>query len=252
KKTKEEQKKEGQKPSTLITLADLYARPPDEHRWLVKDRLVMSGLSLVAGKPKAGKSTVVRCLALAIAKGDKKWLGGFDVEMPAAPVIYLAFEEKADEVRSHFKMLAPHDEALPIYMHFGGAPTFNPEKWLKNEIEIIRPALVIIDPLFKFLTRVRDGNDYATMSGALQPLLDLARTTNTHICAVHHLGKSDRPDGDDMLGSTSILGIADAALLLKKRGNTRILSTAQRYGPSLDAMILRLTTQHNVELVGAF
>ena len=38
-------------------------------RWLVDDMLTVGGLSIVVAKPKAGKSTLARCLALAVARG---------------------------------------------------------------------------------------------------------------------------------------------------------------------------------------
>jgi RecA-family ATPase len=55
-------------------------------------------------------------------------------------------------------------------------------------------VLIIIDPLFRFV-RVEDGNDYATMTAALEPLLVLARETGACVLLVHHLGKGDRNDG---------------------------------------------------------
>jgi AAA domain len=49
---------------------------------------------------------------------------------------------------------------------------------------------IIADPLFRFV-RVRDGNDYAAVTNALEPLHALARESGAYVLAVHHLGKGD-------------------------------------------------------------
>src|SRR5262245_49624766 len=61
-----------------------------------------------------------------------------------------------------------------------------------------KPALIIIAPLFR-LTRVKDGNDYAQVTAALEPLLVLARETGAHVLCVHHTGKGDREGGGQHL-----------------------------------------------------
>ncbi len=70
------------------------------------------------------------------------------------------------------------------------------------EAERQRPALVIVDPLLRFV-RLRAAGDYAAVTTALEPLLALARDTGAHVLAVHHLGKAERSGGDGILGSTS-------------------------------------------------
>ena len=78
-----------------------------------------------------------------------------------------------------------------------------------------KPVLIIIDPLFRF-TRVKDGNDYAQVTQALEPLLRLARETRAHVLCVHHSGKTHREDGDNILGSTAIFGSVDTLLTMKR------------------------------------
>src|SRR5262245_33223549 len=74
----------------LVALGELLAEPVEEQAWVVADRLPVGGLGLLCGKPKAGKSTLTRCLALAVARGEP-WLGSVTT---VGPVIYLALEEK--------------------------------------------------------------------------------------------------------------------------------------------------------------
>ena len=81
----------------LTRLGDLLNEPEERIPWLLEGMLPARGLSLVAAKPKTGKSTQARCLALAVARGDD--LLGRKTQQ--GPVIYLALEEKRSEVRRH-------------------------------------------------------------------------------------------------------------------------------------------------------
>jgi hypothetical protein len=58
----------------LVPIGDLLGEPAEAHAWIVEKRLPAGGLGMLAGKPKAGKSTGARCLALAVARGVP-WLG---------------------------------------------------------------------------------------------------------------------------------------------------------------------------------
>jgi len=113
-------------------------------------------------------------------------------------------------------------------------------------VEILRrrPVLIIVDPLFKFIrVPAKSGDDYATMTALLEPLLRLARETGAHVLAVHHLGKGARDDGDAILGSTAIFAAVDTALLLKRSERYRTLSSIQRYGGDLEEITLGLDSE---------
>jgi hypothetical protein len=91
------------------------------------------------------------------------------------------------------------------------------------------------------MIRVEDGNDYALMTAALEPLLTLARETGAHVLAVHHLGKGERGEaGDAILGSTAIFAAVDTALLFKRSQRYRTVSSIQRYGDDLEEITLTL------------
>ncbi len=215
----------------MVSVARLMAEPKEKIPWLVEGRLPAGGFSLLAGRPKAGKSTLVRCLAIAVARGNP-WLG-FSTRQGA--VFYLAFEEKRDEVRSHFMALGTQPED-PIEIFFGPSPQDGFTR-LQRTAERKLPALIIVDPLLK-LVRLKDSNDYAEVSNALEPLLTLARQTGAHLLAVHHLGKIEQPAGGQILGSTAILAAPDTALELRRTEKYRVLSSLQRYGTDLEEVTL--------------
>lgn len=191
------------------------------------------GLSIMAAKPKVGKSTLARCLALAVAQG-KDWLG---FKTTQGTVFYLALEEKRAELRRHFEAMSATRED-PLLLFIEPSPTDGLAQ-LRKAAELHQPVLIIVDPLFR-LVKVRAGNDYVQVTGALEPLLALARQTGAHVLLVHHSSKRGSGDGDGILGSTALFGSVDTALLLKRSEKYQTLSSIQRYGEDLEEVTLTL------------
>jgi RecA-family ATPase len=213
-------------------MADLLNENEDEIIWLMVDHLPMAGDSLLVAKPKVGKSTLSRCLALAVARGEE-FLG---CKTAQGSVFYLALEEKRAEVRRHFRAMGATSDD-PIYVFCATSPADGLVQ-LHEAIKDIKPILVIIDPLFR-LIRIKDGNDYAAVTNALEPLHALARQTGAHVLAVHHLGKGDRQGGDAVLGSTALFAAVDTLLIMKRSDKYRTLSSIQRYGTDLEEITLQ-------------
>ncbi len=226
-------------------MSDLLAEPEEQVAWLVEGLLPSGGISLLAAKPKVGKSTTARCLALSVARGEP-FLGRATAK---GSVVYLALEEKRAEIVKHFRRQGA-TESDAVYVHVGIAPQ-NALDELAAVIVDLQPALIIVDPLLK-LVRLRDVNDYAEVSRALEPIIDLARQTGTHIMLVHHLNKGAQAGGDAILGSTAIFGAVDTAVVMRRhQDGTRTLETIQRYGEDLPESVIVLDTQTGtVELAG--
>jgi hypothetical protein len=211
-------------------LGDLLNEPEEQVRWLVEGHLPGGGDSLLVAKPKVGKSTLARCLALAVARGDD-FLG---CRTSQGPVFYLALEEKRSEVKRHFQAMGARQDD-PIFVFCSTAPADGLAQ-LRAAAEREKPVLIIVDPLFRF-TRIKDGNDYAAVTNALEPLHAFARECGAHVLAVHHAGK--RGDGgDSVLGSTALFGAVDTLLLMKRSDRYRTLSSIQRYGTDLEEITL--------------
>ena len=247
--TQPEWKLEPQTPTTgkgfsLISLSDLLNEPDENVPWVLAEKLPAGGNSVLSAKPKVGKSTFARCLALAVARGES-FLGCATTK---GAVVYLALEEKRSEVRRHFADLGATDEEIQI--HCAAAPKDAlPE--LCKIVGKLRPALVVIDPLFKFV-RVADEKAYAETCQALEPLLTLARETGAHVMLVHHSGKAERADATDaILGSTAIFGGVHAALMLKRTDRYRTLQSCQRYGADWPETVLEFDTDTRCLSLGA-
>jgi putative DNA primase/helicase len=226
------------------TLGELMGEPDEPVSWLLDGILPSGGLSLLAAKPKVGKSTLARCLALAVARGEE-FLGRTVLR---GPVIYLALEEKRSEIRKHFADLGA-DGTEPIHIHCAAAPQ-NALPELLEAVKRKKPVLVIIDPVLR-MARVRDANDYAQVSNALEPLMSLAREFRTHVLLVYHLGKGERPEATDaILGSTAFFAAVDTPLILKRTEHYRTLQSRQRYGDDLPETVLNFDPERRSVFLG--
>jgi 5S rRNA maturation endonuclease (ribonuclease M5) len=229
----------------LTLLGDLMKEPDEAVSWLFDGVLPAGGLSLLAAKPKTGKSTLARCLALAVARGEE-FLGRATLQ---GPVIYLALEEKRSEVKKHFADLGA-DGTEPIYIHCAAAPQ-DAIPALLEEVKRLKPVLVIVDPILR-MTRIRDANDYALVSNALEPLMSLAREYGAHMLLVYHLGKGERAEATDaILGSTAFYAAVDTALIMKRSEKYRTLQSRQRYGIDLPETVMEFDPERRAVALGA-
>jgi hypothetical protein len=215
-------------------LSELLKDPDEEKAFLWEDTLIKGGLSILVAKPKVGKSTLARNFALALAKGESAFLGRNIAG--SGPVLYIALEEKRSEVKKHFERMGA-TENLPVYIHTGSAPEqAMPE--LRTAIVESQALLAIVDPLQR-MVRMRDLNDYSSVSLVLEELMQIARDTNCHILLIHHANKGMmREGGDSILGSTAIFGSVDCALIMKRNESYRTIESMQRYGVDLPRTVL--------------
>jgi hypothetical protein len=228
----------------FISLGDLLDEPDEETRWLVEGRLPAGGMSALVAKPKAGKTTLARALALAVSRGEP-WLGW---ETSPGPVFYLAFEEKRSEVREHFRTMGATGEE-PLQLIIGPGPA-NAVAQLESAAQREHPVLIIVDTL-QALVRAKDLNDYAVVSRALEPLVRIARHVGAHVLFVHHARKGPtRKDGDSVLGSTAIMGGVDTIILLRRTERCRSLWTVQRYGEDQAEVVFELDPETRLPYLG--
>lgn len=222
----------------FTTLDDLLAEPKEEIASVVERMLPCGGFSMICAKPKVGKSTTARHLAVCVANGDPF----FGRATKQGKVIYLCLEEKRAEVADHFLRMGA--SGPNIIIHTGATPK-DVLTALESAIEEYSPALVIIDPLSRFIRA--DFNDYSDVTRSLEPLIDLARTSKSqaHILSCHHNGKGGdlRDGGDAVLGSTALFEIVDALLTMRKKEKVRTIESTQRYGEDLPETIIRLDPQ---------
>ena len=214
--------------------------------WLCDKMLTVGGLSIMAGPPKSGKSTLMRQLVLATSRGGE-FLGR---KVKQGPVIYLALEEQESVLKSQYKTVGLTDDDN-VLIHTGGTTSQDPILDLKDAILDFEPSLVVIDTLF-LLMNITSINDYREVNSAMAKFRNLARETNTHIITVHHTKKDSESQGANrILGSSAIHGAVDTALILCVEDNRRYLTTSQRFGTPMYEQELIFDKDTQTYLLGA-
>lgn len=179
--------------------------PPTQHVWA--ECMPTSGISILASGPGVGKSTLSRGLALAVARGEdfvgQPTLGG--------PVLLFYLEEDRAEIRKHLRLLGLAKGDRVYLPHLEDRESYH--EGLKKSIELLKPALVVIDPMQEFLG-IREINSYAETNEKLVPLREMARESGAHILILHHTSKMT----DWILGSQALKGTVDSAFIMKKAG----------------------------------
>ena len=228
-----------------LTAAELQAMDFPPIQWIVPD-IVPEGLSLLAGKPKLGKSWLALDMACAVAMGSTVLGKACD----PAPVLYLALEDNRRRLKK--RLARVHDlGAWPENLHLateakrldaGGLEALR--QWCADH-----PAarLVIIDTLacVKPINANRQS-DYQADYAALRGLHGLANELAIAIVVVHHVRKADADDPfDTVAGSTGLTGAADTTLILTKRpgdGGTVL------YGRGRDLAEFELAVEFDTEI----
>lgn len=216
----------------LTSLDTLLSEPDDKIEWLIDGLIASGSVNMLAGKPKAGKSTLARQMAFCLATGTPfighPCLGGV--------VWYLVLEDKRAEVRRHFRALGATG-GEPVRFLFGNTKDLMAK--LARLAERERPFCIIVDTLQRLIF-AKDLNDYAEVTTRLDPVLTIARTTGAAIILVHHAAKADRAGVDAVLGSTALTGSVDNVFLLNRTDRYRVLSSVQRIGADLEETVITL------------
>lgn len=208
--------------------------------WLIENLLIQGGCSLLAAKPKVGKTTLSRCLALAVARGESF----FGQKTVRKNVLLMTLEDKLSEVGRHFRQLgASEDDGIFVLTE---SPRSIPQ--LRTLILEKEFGLVVIDTMILGVRGLADLNDYLQVSQAIAPYVQLARETESHIMFCHHLSKRERGGGDQILGSTALFGSVDSVLLLDRQKQLRTFSTIMRYGKDWPTARLQITDEGQIEI----
>lgn len=204
-------------------LGDLMREKPTIN-WLVDGLFSVGGLSLIAGRPKSGKSTITRQLAIAIARGTPF------LERPTikGSVLYLALEEQDAMLYTQFKKVGAK-ESDDIKLHIGGVLSDGAFDQLYEYAMENKPSLIIVDTLM-LLAQLKDSNSYDEVNPAMARFRKLARDTGAHVCCIHHQNKGADGGTSSILGSSAIHGAIDCAMIFSVVGQKRFITTSQRGG----------------------
>ncbi|TMM51683.1 AAA family ATPase [Sulfitobacter sabulilitoris] len=178
---------------------------------------IAEGLTLLAGKPKIGKSWMALDFAMAIATGGVA-LGSINCEQ--GPVLYCALEDNHRRLQRRMRKLYGTTDRWPKSFHFTTSMKRLDEGLLddlRDWIGEYEPRLIIIDTLACIKPQSKKESGYSADYAALGPLQVLAGELGIAIVLIHHLRKMHGDDPFDMIsGTTGLTGAVDAALVLQR------------------------------------
>jgi AAA domain len=199
----------------VITAAVLAAKVFPSITYTVP-RYIAQGVTLLAGKPKVGKSWLALNIAEAIASGGS--VLGEKVE--PGDVLYLALEDNERRLQRRLDQMIPHGEK-PERLHLvteckrlddGGLEAI--EAWCDS---VAKPRMIVVDVLTKVRpVQRRNESPYNFDYRSISPLKGLADQRGIAVLVLHHLNK--RQDVDDpfdaVSSTTGLTGAADSIMIL--------------------------------------
>jgi hypothetical protein len=212
----------------VFTASDLAAMTFKPINWVVPG-IIPEGLTILAGKPKIGKSWLALDIALAIT-GPRFVLGNIEPEQ--GDVLYAALEDNKRRLWKRIrKIMAVDDVAWPEQLMLatrwrrldnGGAADIR--EWAGT---VAKPRLVILDTLAG-VRPDRNGRDslYDGDYRALAELHAWANEAGIAVLILHHTRKMEADDPIDTIsGSLGLAGCADTSAILSRnhKGTTLYL-----------------------------
>lgn len=172
-------------------------------------RFFQSGITLIAGEPKAGKSTFCEQEAKEIARDHM--------------VVYLAMEYQDADLLSRFGDV-PDSSKLRVFRQ-GEVPRFDAggREFLDRVLKRLKPHVVFVDVLADLKPMsAKDG--YEGENAALKEIKQFFDGHGTSAVVIHHTrkrGANDR-EGDPferILGSTALASVPDTLMVLEDAAN---------------------------------
>ena len=204
-----------------ISFKDLLEKEfPPENFYV--DGLITSGLTVLTGGSKIGKSWTALQLVTALDQGGY-FLGKLKAEK--CDCLYLALEDTEKRIQKRLKK-----QGIVL---FNGSRLETKRRTitdLRLFLEDNPQYKVIIIDTFQKMMGLDDMNDYAVTVRGMSALKAIADDLNRAIIVIHHTRKGSDQDADHMesaLGSTGINATADCTLTLRrKRGEAQATLSA--------------------------
>ena len=207
-----------------FTAADLGSMEFPPIKWIVPG-VLPEGATILAGRPKLGKSWLALDLGLAVARGDY-CLG--DIKCETGDVLYLALEDNQRRLKWRINKLSPPASAEPWperlclateWPRSDGGGLAEIERWAGS---VEHPRLVIVDVLNQFrASRQTSETHYEADYAAVKGLQELAGRLRLGVLIVHHVrkGTGDFDPFERVSGTMGLTGAADTTIVLDRDGN---------------------------------
>lgn len=186
----------------------------------VVDGYIAEGLTILAGRPKLGKSWMALGFGVAVATGGQTL--GVDCEQ--GDVLYMALEDNRRRLKERLEVVLhpptnrPDMSRLSLVTEaakIGGGLVEFLEEWRKAADQ---PRLVIIDTLSMVRPPKKSNQDsYAADYDAISPLQKWAGVHGVAVVVVHHVRKAEAEDPlEAVSGTNGLTGAADTIMVLNR------------------------------------
>ncbi len=232
-------------PFAVRRVASVRPRPADQ-KWLIEDLWLASGVGILAGAPKLGKTYLAAEIAVAVAAGDQV-LGRRACS--SGPVLFYGAEDDLPNLRERFEGLASirglNLDTLAVDLL--DVPSIRLEREddllrLRATVERHQPRLLVLDPFIR-LARI-DENSAADVSGILSSLRAIQRDYSVAVLIIHHTRKSPAAHPNLALrGSSDFAAWSDSNLFLTRRRDSLTLTIEHRSAPAPEPITCRLVAK---------
>jgi hypothetical protein len=204
----------GKSPHGSLTFDELLNTEFSPIQWAIPN-ILPEGLSILAGRPKVGKSWLGLQITQAVAIGGKVF--GSDVER--GNVLYIPLEDSPRRIKARMvKQGWPKGSTGKIFT--GPIDLSNDLTGFLNNLQQNDYRLVVIDTLSRALAGSINQNKEELMTPILSKLQRSAHDTKTTLLVIDHHKKGGIDDPiDDIMGSTGKAAVADGVIgLYRNRG----------------------------------
>lgn len=216
------------------------------------EELIAEGLTILAGKPKKGKSYLALDMSLSIAVGRQAFMK-FPTEQ--VKVLYVSLEDGERRLQRRLRAIQENIRTPDGLAFLYAFPRLG-----NGALEAIRYyaqtyQVIILDTLGRLLpaqTAARKSlSEYQEMTDALGPIQQLAQEQRIAVIFIDHVRKAGVEDeGDAIMGTQGKIGAADHALIYSRKGEEKdgVLKVISR-DLEEEKIVLSLTNGH-LEFLG--
>ena len=208
----------------VVSMDDLYEMAFPAKQWIIEG-ILHTGMYILAGAPKYGKSFLVMQIAYCVSKGIQLW----KYPVHQSPVLYLALEDNFSRLQFRLYRMYGVESTKDLYLSTESKKIRN---GLEEQLAVFlqdhpKTKLIIIDTLKKVRECNEDSYSYAHDYDDIGILKKFADDHNICLIVVHHTRKlGDTIDQFNTIsGTTGLTGAADGSLLLSKKKRTDYKAT---------------------------
>jgi hypothetical protein len=197
--------------SSLVTFANEVVY---EHiEWLWPDRIPLSQITLFAGRPGSGKSSILMDVASRVSTGTP-WPD--DTPCERGGVLVMSAEDTHSRWCARLRATYA-DQTRIAFLNDVIEQSNTHQRILLRDVALIDQAidmvpdcrLLIIDPITAYIEGKLDINKDNEVRDRLQPIAEIARRRKLAVCVIaHHRKASDSYADSLVMGSTAFVGLA--------------------------------------------